>query len=74
MLHRVQDNNAQAYAINERKENIVLMGARGRALGDASMQKMLVGYVLEDGMSFGVCFGGLKGMELKLIEIVYSFE
>ncbi|KAL9333235.1 hypothetical protein Peur_073374 [Populus x canadensis] len=26
------------------------------------------------GMPFGICFGGLKGMETKLIEIAYSFE
>ncbi|KAJ6906331.1 hypothetical protein NC652_023932 [Populus alba x Populus x berolinensis] len=25
-------------------------------------------------MPFGICFGGLKGMETKLIEIAYSFE
>ncbi|KAL8556356.1 hypothetical protein ACS0TY_003968 [Phlomoides rotata] len=27
-----------------------------------------------DGMPFGVCFGGLKGSEPKLIEISYAFE
>ncbi|KAI8021594.1 putative amidase [Camellia lanceoleosa] len=27
-----------------------------------------------DGRPFGICFGGLKGFEPKLIEIVYSFE
>ncbi|XP_050233723.1 probable amidase At4g34880 [Mercurialis annua] len=27
-----------------------------------------------NGMPFGVCFGGLKGMEPKLIEIAYAFE
>ncbi|CAK7329535.1 unnamed protein product [Dovyalis caffra] len=26
------------------------------------------------GMPFGICFGGLKGMEPKLIEVAYSFE
>ncbi|XP_058731771.1 probable amidase At4g34880 [Vicia villosa] len=28
----------------------------------------------EKGMPFGICFGGLKGSEPKLIEIAYSFE
>ncbi|KAF7848684.1 hypothetical protein BT93_L1743 [Corymbia citriodora subsp. variegata] len=28
----------------------------------------------DNGMPFGVCFGGLKGSEAKLIEIAYSFE
>ncbi|OWM80376.1 probable amidase At4g34880 [Punica granatum] len=28
----------------------------------------------EKGMPFGICFGGLKGAEPKLIEIAYSFE
>lgn len=27
-----------------------------------------------DGMPFGICFGGLKGSEPKLIEIGYAFE
>lgn len=26
------------------------------------------------GMPFGICFGGLKGTEPKLIEIAYAFE
>ena len=28
----------------------------------------------EDGMPFGICFGGLKGTEPKLIEVAYGFE
>jgi len=28
----------------------------------------------KQGMPFGVCFGGLKGTEPKLIEIAYDFE
>nr|CAN80903.1 hypothetical protein VITISV_016632 [Vitis vinifera] len=27
-----------------------------------------------DGIPFGICFGGLKGMEPKLIEVAYGFE
>lgn len=27
-----------------------------------------------DGMPFGICFGGLKGTEPKLIEVAYAFE
>ena len=27
-----------------------------------------------EGVPFGICFGGLKGSEQKLIEIAYSFE
>lgn len=27
-----------------------------------------------DGMPFGICFGGLKGAEPKLIEITFAFE
>lgn len=27
-----------------------------------------------DGVPFGICFGGLKGSEPKLIEIAYGFE
>lgn len=32
------------------------------------------GYGEQDGMPFGMCFGGLKGTEPKLIEIAYAFE
>ncbi|CAK9315342.1 unnamed protein product [Citrullus colocynthis] len=32
------------------------------------------GYGKDDGMPFGICFGGLKGTEPKLIEIAYAFE
>ena len=28
----------------------------------------------EDGVPFGICFGGLRGYEPKLIEIAYAFE
>ncbi|XP_021771828.1 uncharacterized protein LOC110735966 [Chenopodium quinoa] len=28
----------------------------------------------KDGVPFGICFGGLKGTEPKLIEIAYGFE
>ncbi|KAF8013559.1 hypothetical protein BT93_I1416 [Corymbia citriodora subsp. variegata] len=28
----------------------------------------------DNGMPFGICFGGLKGSEARLIEIAYSFE
>jgi amidase len=28
----------------------------------------------ETGVPFGICFGGLKGFEPKLIEIAYAFE
>jgi amidase len=27
-----------------------------------------------DGMPFGICFGGLKGTEPRLIEVAYAFE
>ena len=33
------------------------------------------GYDQKDkGMPFGICFGGLKGTEPKLIEVAYNFE
>lgn len=28
----------------------------------------------ENGIPFGICFGGLKGTEPKLIEVAYAFE
>uniref|UniRef100_A0A7N0U5X9 Amidase domain-containing protein n=1 Tax=Kalanchoe fedtschenkoi TaxID=63787 RepID=A0A7N0U5X9_KALFE len=32
------------------------------------------GYSSSNGMPFGICFGGLRGSEPKLIEIAYGFE
>ena len=28
----------------------------------------------ENGMPFGICFGGLKGTEPKLVQVAYAYE
>lgn len=43
------------------------------AIGGYPAFSVLAGYD-SDGMPFGICFEGLKGTELKLIEIAYGFE
>ncbi|KAL0422879.1 UNVERIFIED_CONTAM: putative amidase [Sesamum latifolium] len=62
------------------KENeldaIVIPGSRGCpifAIGGYPAVTVPAGYAT-DGMPFGICFGGLKGCEPKLIEISYAFE
>ncbi|KAL0365635.1 UNVERIFIED_CONTAM: putative amidase [Sesamum angustifolium] len=62
------------------KENeldaIVIPGSRACplfAIGGYPAITIPAGYAT-DGMPFGICFGGLKGSEPKLIEISYAFE
>ena len=43
------------------------------AIGGFPGISVLSGYDNE-GIPFGICFGGLKGFEPKLIEIAYSFK
>lgn len=43
------------------------------AIGGYPAITIPAGYEI-DGMPFGICFGGLKGTEPKLIEIAYAFE
>ncbi|KAK4437669.1 putative amidase [Sesamum alatum] len=43
------------------------------AIGGYPAITVPAGYA-SDGMPFGICFGGLKGSEPKLIEISYAFE
>lgn len=43
------------------------------AIGGYPAMTVPAGYE-RDGMPFGICFGGLRGSEPKLIEISYAFE
>lgn len=62
------------------KENeldaMVTLGSRATpifAIGGYPAITVPAGYG-SDGMPFGICFGGLRGTEPKLIEIAYGFE
>ncbi|XP_051133771.1 probable amidase At4g34880 [Andrographis paniculata] len=44
------------------------------AIGGHPAVTVPAGYATDGGMPFGICFGGLKGSEGKLIEIAYAFE
>ncbi|XP_060963858.1 probable amidase At4g34880 isoform X3 [Cannabis sativa] len=44
------------------------------AIGGYPAISVPAGYELSSKMPFGICFGGLKGTEPKLIEIAYAFE
>ncbi|KAK4491439.1 hypothetical protein RD792_002189 [Penstemon davidsonii] len=57
-------------------DSIVTPGSRACAvfaIGGYPAITVPAGYE-RDGMPFGICFGGLKGTEPKLIEISYGFE
>ena len=47
--------------------------SRVLAIGGYPAISVPAGYQ-SNGMPFGICFGGLKGTEPKLIEIAYAFE
>ncbi|KAI8025810.1 putative amidase [Camellia lanceoleosa] len=48
-------------------------GSRVLAIGGYPGINVPAGYD-EDGTPYGICFGGLRGSEPKLIEIAYGFE
>ncbi|KAI8025811.1 putative amidase [Camellia lanceoleosa] len=61
------------------KENdldvLVTSGSRASPiLAIGGYPAILVRRVCDDGMPFGICFGGLRGTESKLVEIAYGFE
>ncbi|KAJ6813475.1 putative amidase [Iris pallida] len=49
------------------------IGSRVLAIGGYPGISVPAGY-RRDGVPFGICFGGLKGSEPKLIEMAYAFE
>lgn len=60
----------------KRLDGLVTLGFRASAMLDIGGYPAITvpaGYE-ESGMPFGICFGGLKGSEPKLIEIAYDFE
>lgn len=44
------------------------------AIGGYPAISVPAGFESSNAMPFGICFGGLKGTEPKLIEIAYAFE
>ncbi|EEF34105.1 amidase, putative [Ricinus communis] len=68
--------NEEIKAVKEQVNAMVTLGWTASpvlAIGDYPAISVPAGYG-SNGMPFGICFGGLKGMEPKLIEVAYAFE
>ncbi|KAG9442596.1 hypothetical protein H6P81_018450 [Aristolochia fimbriata] len=62
----MQDNDLDAIVVPENKGSIIL------AIGGYPGIVVPAGF--DQGLPFGIMFGGLKGSDAKLIEIAYAFE
>ncbi|XP_058090972.1 probable amidase At4g34880 [Magnolia sinica] len=63
----MKDNNLDAMVTPD------WVASRVLAIGECPGISIPAGYKM-DGMPVGICFGGLRGSEPKLIEIAYAFE
>ncbi|XP_027111895.1 probable amidase At4g34880 isoform X2 [Coffea arabica] len=76
MLDNLSKNGFEKMMQEYQLDAMVTPGSRGcavLAIGGFPGITVPAGYG-KDGMPFGICFGGLKGSEPKLIEIAYAFE
>ncbi|XP_019450964.1 PREDICTED: putative amidase C869.01 isoform X1 [Lupinus angustifolius] len=76
MMEQISQNGFEKLMKENQLDALVTLGS------DVSMMLAIGGYPAitvpagydSQGMPFGICFGGLKGTEPKLIEIAYDFE
>lgn len=76
MLEKLSQNGFQKTMEENKLDAMVTPGSRATAvlaIGGYPSITVPAGYD-NDGTPFGICFGGLKGMEPKLIEIAFAFE
>ncbi|OIT28019.1 PREDICTED: putative amidase C869.01 [Nicotiana attenuata] len=75
-LHKFSRNGFEKMMKDHELDAMVAPGSRASpvfAIGCYPAITVPAGYE-SDGMPFGICFGGLKGTEPKLIEVAYAFE
>ncbi|KAH0632113.1 hypothetical protein KY290_003318 [Solanum tuberosum] len=75
-LKNFSQNGFEKMMKDHKLDAMVVAGSRASpvfAIGGYPAITVPAGYE-SDGMPFGICFGGLKGTEPKLIEIAYAFE
>lgn len=75
-LKNLSRNGFEKVMKDHELDAMVVPGSRASpvfAIGGFPAITVPAGYE-SDGMPFGICFGGLKGTESKLIEIAYAFE
>ncbi|PNY02044.1 amidase C869.01-like protein [Trifolium pratense] len=76
MMHQLSKNGFERLINNNQLDALLTIGsdvAPMLAIGGYPAISVPAGYD-NQGMPFGICFGGLKGTEPKLIEIAYDFE
>ncbi|MED6111127.1 hypothetical protein PIB30_049635 [Stylosanthes scabra] len=76
MMEQLSENGFEKLMKENELDALVTLGsdvATVLAIGGYPAITVPAGYDSK-GMPFGVCFGGLKGTEPKLIEIAYAFE
>ncbi|KAK7247026.1 hypothetical protein RIF29_41902 [Crotalaria pallida] len=74
-LTRYSKNGFEKLMIQNKLDAVVVPGPYfSRILAIGGYPGVIVPAGYEEGVPFGICFGGLKGSEPKLIEIAYSFE
>ncbi|XP_041996326.1 probable amidase At4g34880 [Salvia splendens] len=75
-LAKLSTNGFEKLMKEHKLDAMVTPGSRASAvyaIGGYPAITVPAGYE-RDGMPFGICFGGLRGSEAKLIEISYAFE
>lgn len=76
MMNQLSKNGFESLIKKNQLDAVLAIGSDASpmlAIGGYPAITVPAGYDSE-GMPFGICFGGLKGTESKLIEIAYDFE
>nr|XP_009630803.1 probable amidase At4g34880 [Nicotiana tomentosiformis] len=77
MMEKLSEDGFEKLMIENELDALVNIGSGVStvlAIGGYPAIIVPAGYNSTNGMPFGICFGGVKGSEPKLIEIAYAFE
>lgn len=77
MMEKLSEDGFEKLMIENELDALVTLGSGVStvlAIGGYPAIIVPAGYNSTNGMPFGICFGGVKGSEPKLIEIAYAFE
>lgn len=76
MMEQISQNGFEKLMKENQLDALITLGSDASpvlAIGGYPAITVPAGYDSQ-GMPFGICFGGLKGTDPKLIEIAYDFE
>lgn len=77
MMEKLSEDGFEKLMIENELDALVTLGSGVStvlAIGGYPAIIVPAGYNSTNGMPFGICFGGVKGSEPKLIEIAFAFE